>query len=650
MCGLVGFVRRNANHKEQLSLLEKMSDVIEHRGPDDCGYFSDPEPGCYIGFRRLSIIDLSPAGHQPMFSASGRYCMVMNGEVYNFPQMRELLLSREPDHKWAGHSDTEILLACIEQFGWDETIRKTVGMYAIVLYDRQEKELVLCRDRFGEKPVYYGQCGDTLFFGSELKAFAVHPSWQPKIDNAALQGYLTFGYVPTPRSIYEGISKLEPGHYIRFSLRGNGSPIEIENVQYWSLLDAARAGTANPFTGSQDDALIELEKLLAQTIRLESTADVPVGAFLSGGIDSSVVVALMQRYSGQQVKTFTIGNERRSYDEAGFAKKVAEHLGTCHTELYVSKDDMLAVVPLLAKIYDEPFSDSSQIPTFLVSKLARERVTVSLSGDGGDEVFGGYTRYLMAKTIWQRVQRLPKAVRAGASGMLRNTPAPVWDSLYGAARAVTKRLPETSLPGVKAQKLGHMLRSDSFEAVYRSLITTWDDPNRFLCAEIESPYPICVPEMAGEIERMMVADSLAYLPDDILVKVDRATMANSLESRAPFLDHRIAEFAWSLPISMKIQGGNGKAILKNLLAKHLPPELFERPKQGFGIPIGDWLKSELRGWANELMNESSLWKSGFIDKQAALSVWKSFEKGGPVPQDKIWNLLALADWHQQNLS
>lgn len=643
MCGLAGFVQLGGDVAKSKQTLELMADALRHRGPDDMGSFADPRTGYYVGFRRLSIIDTSPSGHQPMSSASGRFVLAMNGEIYNFPELRERVVGREPNWNFRGHSDTEVLLACIELFGWDETIRMAAGMFAISLYDRESKELHLARDRFGEKPLYFGVNSGVLFFGSELKAFCPHPAWQPEISREALRNFFSFGCVPTPQSIYEGIFKLDPGSYITFDL-GHGPPVEKARVQYWSLIEAAMAGREHGFEGSEEEAAEELERLLATIIQQESMADVPVGAFLSGGIDSSLVVALMQKHCGQ-VKTFTIGNEQKRFNEAEFAKKIAEHLGTEHTELYLCKEDLLSVVPRLAKIYDEPFADSSQIPTYLVSKMAREKVTVALSGDGADEIFGGYTRFLVANNLWRKMGKTPKFARATAAKACTALSVETWDRVFDRC----KFLPQMALPGTKMHKMSRVLRSKDFDEVYRRLITTWDEPGDIMTGSTNGHHNGTLPKLQTKIEQMMLIDSLNYLPNDILAKVDRATMANSLESRAPYLDHRVAEFAWKLPLSAKVNGAVTKSILRKLLAKQVPTELFDRPKAGFAIPIADWLRSDLRSWAEHLIREGDVWNHDYLNKAAVTGLWDRFINGVPESPDKVWTVLMFIAWHEQNV-
>lgn len=604
--------------------------------------FGDPLTGYYVGFRRLSIIDTSPSGHQPMSSASERFVLAMNGEIYNFPELRERVLIHDPSWNFRGHSDTEVLLACIELFGWDATIRMTAGMYAISLYDRQSKELHLARDRFGEKPLYFGFNSGVLFFGSELKAFAPHPLWNPQVSHEALRNFFSFGNVPGPLSIYEGVFKLDPGSYITFDI-GKGAPVEKARVQYWSLVDAALSGAEHAFQGSEEEAVEELEKLLAVTVRQESMADVPVGAFLSGGIDSSLVVALMQRHCGL-VKTFTIGHEQKRFNEAEHAKRIAEHLGTEHTELYLCKEDMLSVVPKLATIYDEPFADSSQVPTFLVSKMARERVTVALSGDGADEVFGGYTRFLVANKLWRKMGKAPRFAKLTAAKACTALSVETWDRVFDRY----KFLPQMALPGTKMHKMSRVLRSKDFDEVYRRLITTWDEPGEIMTNTSNGHHNGVLPRLPTKIEQMMLTDSLNYLPNDILAKVDRASMANSLESRAPYLDHRVAEFAWRLPLSTKVNGDVTKSILRKLLAKYVPTELFERPKAGFAIPIADWLRTDLRGWAEHLIREGDVWNHDYLNRPAVTGLWERFISGVPESPDKVWTVLMFIAWHEQN--
>ena len=593
MCGFSGFLSGNCVPvSEWPMLLQRMGNTIAHRGPDDSGIWLDAEVGIGLVHRRLSVVDLSPAGHQPMQLNNGRYVLVFNGEIYNHLNLR-CELEKAGGIAWRGHSDTETLLAGFEAWGIQGTIERAIGMFAIAVWDRRENTLTLARDRMGEKPLYYGWQGDTFLFGSELKALRAHQAFQAEIDRGALCLLLRHNYIPAPYSIYKGIAKLRPGCLLTVSLRQR----EPNMVTYWSGAQVAASGVANVFTGSAIQAVDELETLLKDAVRQQMMADVPLGAFLSGGVDSSTVVALMQAQSARSVKTFTIGFEEEGYNEAVHAKAVAKHLGTEHTELYVTSEQAMAVIPRLPTLYDEPFSDSSQIPTFLVSQLARQHVTVSLSGDAGDELFCGYNRYQMTAGLWRKLSVLPIPVRKFiAQGVTTFSPQ-AWNRL---AKALPYSVCGANI-GYKLHKRANMLSSVSVDALYRRLASHWDDPASVVIGGLEPAILLTgdASNLPGldPIQRMMAMDMLTYLPDDILVKVDRAAMGVSLESRVPFLDHRVVEFAWRLPQSMKLRDGQTKWALRQVLYRHVPKELIERPKMGFGVPIDSWLRGPLRDWA-----------------------------------------------------
>lgn len=616
---------------------------IAHRGPDDSGVWVDAEAGIALAFRRLAILDLSPAGHQPMASASGRYVIVFNGEIYNHLHLREEL---EGDDcvAWRGHSDTETLLAAFEAWGVETTLKKAVGMFAIALWDRAERTLYLARDRMGEKPLYYGWQRDTFLFGSELKAFQAHRSFRAEVDRNAITLLLRHNSIPAPYSIYQGIRKLLPGSYLKL-IAGQR---EAEPASYWSLREVVEQGQAHPFAGSETEAVAELEVHLRRAIGMQMVADVPLGAFLSGGIDSSTIVALMQAQSNQPVKTFTIGSHQEGYNEARHAKLVAQHLGTEHTELYVTPDDAMNVIPRLPALYDEPFSDSSQIPTFLVSQLTKLHVTVSLSGDAGDEVFGGYNRYSWASSIL-RMGRVPIALRKLAAAGLSAFSPPTWDHLYSPASGLLPPRLRLALPGDKAHKLAEILADcDSPEEIYRGLVSHWKHPASVVVDATEPPTVLTAPAGWPAIrefeQRMMYLDSMNYLPNDILVKVDRAAMGVSLETRVPFLDHRVIEFAWRLPLSLKIREGHGKWVLRQVLYKYVPKRLIERPKMGFGVPLDSWLRGPLREWAEDLLNESRMRQEGFFHPGPIWKMWMQHLSGHRNLQYPLWDVLMFQAW------
>lgn len=657
MCGLTGFWALERLAQPLDVAARRMADTLVHRGPDDAGVWVDEAAGLALGHRRLAILDLSPAGHQPMVSSSGRYVIAFNGEIYNHPDLRtELEKLGAGGTAWRGHSDTETLLAAFEAWGIEPTLRRLVGMFAIALWDRETRTLTLARDRMGEKPLYYGCARGALVFGSELKALRAFPGFDNALERRALALYMRHNYVPAPWSIYQNIWKLPPGCYVQFSRRGltfAGSPAPVGRGQvkaYWSLQEVAQAALAEPFAGSEAEAVDELDRLLRQSLAGQMIADVPLGAFLSGGVDSSTVVALMQAMSARPVQTFTIGFHEGEYDEAQHAKAVARHLGTDHTEWYVTPKDALDVIPKLPALYDEPFADSSQIPTHLVSMLARRKVTVSLSGDGGDELFGGYKRYFLATALWKRLGAVPLPLRRFAAGSIRLLAPATWDRLY---RAMSWALPpryRLRLPGDKLHKGAGMLAAEYPEMVYLPLVSHWKKPTAVVLGAEEPSTPITNPAewlACSDFEqRMMYLDAITYLPDDILVKVDRAAMGVSLETRVPLLDHRIAEFAWRLPLRMKIRDGRGKWLLRQVLYRYVPRELIERPKMGFGVPIEHWLRGPLREWTEELLSEARLKREGFFDPAPIRQRWEEHLSGRRNWAYYLWDVLMFQEWRE----
>lgn len=641
MCGLNGFLTKEVFLQTPRQLSEAMGQTIRHRGPDDAGVWCDQDVGIALGHRRLSILDLSPAGHQPMHSACGRYVIVFNGEIYNHLELRNQLSGAHGG--WNGHSDTETLLAAIAAWGVNAALNACVGMFAFALWDRQRRVLTLARDRLGEKPLYYGIQNNTFLFGSELKALRAHPAFVGEIDRDALALYLRHNYIPAPYSIYKGIQKLLPGTYLQVDMALN---MDVET--YWSVNEVAELGSGDLFVGSEAEAKAELTRLLTQAIRGQMMADVPLGAFLSGGVDSSAIVALMQAQSSNPVKTFTIGFREEGYNEAEYAHAVAKHLGTEHTELYVSPEQAMAVIPRLPEIYDEPFADSSQIPTWLVSKLAREQVTVSLSGDGGDELFGGYNRYFIGQALWRKLERLPLPVRARIAGLMTSVPPERWNAMLSAMGFMLPGKLRFGNPGDKLHKLAGVLRCQGPESLYFGLISLWDEPSNVVLGSTE-PTTILTdrrqwPALPTTVDWMMVLDTLTYMPDDILVKVDRAAMNLSLETRVPFLDHRLVEFAWRLPLSMKIRDGQGKHLLRQVLYDYVPKSLIERPKMGFGIPLDSWLRGALRDWAESLLNESRLKQDGFFAPAGIRKKWQEHLSGQRNWQYHLWGVLMFQAW------
>ena len=616
-----------------------MTDAISHRGPDDAGQWLDPEAGIALGHRRLSILDLSPAGHQPMASTSGRFIIVFNGEVYNFAQIREELEARDPSVVWRGHSDTELILAAFEAWGIASSVRRFVGMFAIALWDREDRILHLVRDRFGEKPLYFGWAGDSFLFGSELKSLRAHPAWRADIDRNALALYLRHSCVPGPYSIYSGIFKLSPGTVLSIRTEGATPGVVPQPVPYWSMREVVTEALANPFRGTEREAIARLDVLLRDSVKGQMCSDVPLGAFLSGGVDSSTIVAVMQAQSARPVKTFTIGFHEAGFNEAGYAKAVAQHLGTDHTEMYVTSRDAQDVIPLLPSLYDEPFSDPSQIPTYLVSRLTRNHVTVSLSGDAGDELFGGYSRYLQGQSIWDLIGGIPRPLRAGAAAGGR-----------GLSRALIA-FEMTRALGDRIESLSELFAAESSEAMYLRLVSHWKTPDRVVIGAKEPHTHFSDPQAWADIpelvHRMMFLDSLSYLPDDILAKVDRAAMGVSLETRVPLLDHRIAAFAWSLPLSMKVRDGRGKWILRQVLENYVPRDLIDRPKVGFSVPIDTWLRGPLREWAESLLDETTLRDQGYFDPPPIRQRWREHLKGTRDWHFYLWDVLMFQAWLQE---
>ena len=624
-------------------MVTRMALHIQNRGPDDAGAWADTQAGIALGHRRLSIIDLSPMGHQPMHSASGRYVLAFNGEIYNQLALRSELEASGSAPAWRGHSDTETLLAGFAAWGVAATLRRAVGMFAIALWDRAERHLTLARDRLGEKPLFYGWVRGAFVFGSELKALRAYPGFINPINRDALALYLQHCAVPAPYSIYQDIFKLEPGCMLSLDAAGvDGKTVKTE--AYWRITDAVRQGLATPIE-SEAEALAALEAALREAVALQAVADVPLGAFLSGGVDSSAIVALMQAQSSRPVQTFTVGFDEAGFDESPHALAVAKHLGTDHHALRVTAADARAVIPLLPSMYDEPFADSSQIPTHLVSKAARQHVTVALSGDAGDELFGGYNRYFWGQRVWNRLGWMPPLVRQGLGAAIQRVPMAAWDAIGGALPGANgiARL------GDKAHKLAHRLKTvQSVDDLYRSLVTEWPQDVHLVRGAIRLPTKLDDADLAVGVpeaeHRMMLWDTVTYLPDDILTKVDRAAMSVSLETRVPFLDHRVVELAWRLPLHMKIRNGQGKWALRQVLYKYVPRELIERPKAGFGIPVGQWLRGPLRGWAEELLDEARLKREGYFNPAPIRQVWQEHLSGRREWTSRLWTVLMFQAW------
>jgi asparagine synthase (glutamine-hydrolysing) len=655
MCGFSGFFQLNSLDSGMAeATAARMADTIIHRGPDDGGVWVDHVNGIALSHRRLAILDLSPAGSQPMRSSGGRYVIAFNGEIYNHLSLRDRLNSLSDSGgvgiTWRGQSDTETLLAGFDRWGIKATIDRCIGMFAFAVWDRRDRKLTLGRDRLGEKPLYYGWQGSgeksCFLFGSELKALKAHPCFAAEIDRDALCLFMRHSYIPAPHSIYRGISKLRPGVLLTVS-RDRPVP-ELES--FWSAADVAVSGNRSAVQGTEKDVTDQLEVLLRSAVRQQMVADVPLGAFLSGGIDSSTVVALMQAQSSSAVKTFTIGFNEEGYNEAVHAKAVARYLGTDHTELYVTPNQALDVIPNLPTLYCEPFADSSQIPTYLVSQLARQNVTVSLSGDAGDELFAGYNRYVIGQGLWQKLSRVPFGVRRLAAASIRAVSPDRWNHLASFFQVLSSPSTQFANIGDKLHKGARVLTAREIDELYLGLVTHWS-PDEVVVGGRE-PFtllrglPLDLTGLDG-VQRMMVLDMMTYLPDDILVKIDRAAMGVSLESRVPFLDHRVVEFAWRIPQSMKLRNGVGKWILREVLYRHIPKELVERPKMGFGVPIDSWLRGPLKDWAEVLLSEDRLRREGFFNPGPIRIKWAEHLSGKRNWQYLLWNVLMFQAWAEK---
>lgn len=653
MCGLAGYLGTGfwRSDEQAPAVLEQMALRIVTRGPDDSGVWHDSESGIGLAHRRLSILDLSPAGHQPMACHAGRYVIAFNGEIYNHRDLRKELEEVGSAPQWRGHSDTETLLAGFSAWGIRATIERCVGMFAFAAWDKQYRTLILGRDRLGEKPLYYGWqgAGERAFFlfGSELKALKAHPSFSATVDRDALCLLMRHNYIPAPYSIYHGIRKLRPGSLLTVSLLQREPRIET----YWSLSDVAVSHNRQRFVGTPVQAVDELEVLLKSAVRQQMVADVPLGAFLSGGIDSSTVVALMQAQSRRPVQTFTIGFNEDGYNEAVHAKAVARHLGTDHTELYVSPQQALDLIPNLPRLYCEPFADSSQIPTVLVSKLARQNVTVALSGDAGDELFAGYNRYVLACKLWGKIARVPSALRAGLATWIKSLSPAAWNRLLLPLQCLAPKALRQANIGDKLHKGAGVLTSRDIDGLYLGLVTHWE-PEGLVIGGCEpatclrgNPLQL---DGLDDVQRMMALDMITYLPDDILVKTDRAAMGVSLEGRVPFLDHRVVEFAWTLPQHLKLRDGVGKWALRQVLYRHVPQELIERPKMGFGVPIDHWLRGPLRDWAESLLSETRLKSEGFFNPEPIRQKWAEHLSGRRNWQYHLWDILMFQAWLEHN--
>lgn len=660
MCGIAGFWGPSASTETLIPILKGMAHALAHRGPDGNGTHCEPADGVGFAHSRLAIVDLSPAGHQPMLSENGRFQITYNGEIYNYMEIRRELedAGAAPHGGWRGHCDTEVLLAALQIWGVERTLSRCVGMFAFAFFDKQEKTLTLGRDRLGIKPLYLGYRNNTLLFGSELSALRVHPAWNqggaPGVSAPALEAYLRYSCVPAPLTIYKGVYKLVPGSYVTFG----SNDIKAQNmpraVRYWSVERCVAQGRENPLQGDAGELADRLEHALRDAVQLRLVADVPLGAFLSGGVDSSTITALMQELSSQPVRTFSIGSRSAQYNEADQARAVAEHLGTHHTELIVDPAEALAAARKMPEIFDEPYADVSQIPTWLVSKLARQDVTVCLSGDGGDELFGGYNRYFHAPELWEKIGALPQGVRKPLAALMRGAGEGALSALYGVAANLRGKKGQPLFRD-KLQKVVEALPAKGREGFFQSLIATWQQPRDLLDASFAADAPAVDPvaaALAPEEELpeamefapwMMAMDQNGYLPDDILTKMDRASMAVALEGRVPLLDHRVVELAWRMPLWAKIEGRSGKKVLRDVLHRKVPRELVERPKQGFDLPVDAWLRKELKDWAGAHLGKKSL-EDGGLDPDPVLQAWREHQQGRRNRHWQLWSVLMYQAW------
>lgn len=641
MCGITGFFSSITFNYDHEQVINNMLNTLRHRGPDNKGTWSSPAMGISLAHSRLSILELSNIAAQPMTSYSGRYIITFNGEIYNFMQLKNMLINKGIIINC--NSDTRVLLQLIESYGLEQTLKKLTGMFAIAVWDNQDNSLYIARDRVGEKPLYYSHIKNTLTFSSELKTLKQHPKMDLKVNRDSLALLLKYNYIPAPYSIYHNTYKVPPAHYIKITKTGKNLSVSSP-ICYWDLPKTVHASTKNKLTLSDSELTHTLEKMLKNVITDQMLSDVPLGAFLSGGIDSSLIVSIMQSLSDKSIETFSIGFNEDLYNEAHYAKKIAKHLGTSHNELYITAKNAIETIPDLANIYDEPFADASQIPTFIVSRLARKKVAVSLSGDGADELFGGYERYSSGLNIWKNLSKIPKPIKRISNQFINNIPIKAWDNMF---KMIPKQFSQ-KFPGRSLYRISDVLKSDDFNTLYTSLLSYWNHPEDIVFKS--KHVPLYYEEYSSKYsfesleEKMMFFDLMIYQPDDILVKLDRAAMSNSLETRVPFLNHQLIEYAFRIPVHQKIRNKQGKWILREILKRYVPETLFERPKMGFGIPLEDWLRNELKDWAGDLLDPVKINEEGYFDNKQIQDIWKSHLKGQANYQTYLWGILMFQSW------